>query len=115
MSRFDNAATHQPRSGMSLLELLAAVAILGVLAAVLVPRLSLGGSIAKSDACTVNCRVIELQATLWKRAHNSWPAADLSDLASDATYLPEGLPVCPVDGSSYTIDAQTGVLQGHAH
>ena len=47
---------------------------------------------------------------LWKRNNSSYPAANLSDIGADTAYFPSGLPVCPVDGTAYTIDTTTGAL-----
>lgn len=103
------------RSGMSLLELLACVSILAVLAAALVPRLSGGASHAKSRACEVQCEVIGVQSAIWKRKTGKWPSSDLSDISANVNYFPEGAMECPVDGSSYRIDATTGQVIGHNH
>ena len=102
------------RRGMSLLELLASVSILSVLVMVIVPRLGNGGSVAKQTSCEVQCGVIELQAAMWNRAKSGWPNSDLTDIGRDLTYFPEGLPVCPIDGTAYTID-ENGKIKGHNH
>ena len=52
---------------------------------------------------------------LWKRNNGSYPAANLSDIGADTTYFPSGLPVCPVDGTAYTINTTTGLVIGHTH
>ncbi len=105
----------QLRTAMSLLELLACVSILAVLAAALVPRISGGASHAKSRACEVQREVIEVQAAIWKRKVGKWPATDLSDISADSAYFPEGKMLCPVDGSAYKIDGTTGHVVGHNH
>lgn len=103
------------RLGLSLLELLATLVIMGVLASVVIPRLSNGVVRAKGGSCTVNAGVIEVQVALWKRAKGSWPNASLKDIGSDPEYFPDGLPTCPVDNSAYQIDAATGRLMLHKH
>lgn len=100
---------------MSLLELLAAVTITGVLAVVIVPRLGTGASVAKTNSCHVNREVINVQCALWRRSNGNYPASNLSDVGSDANFFPEGLPTCPVDGSGYQIDSSTGLVIGHSH
>ncbi len=102
------------RRGITLLELLACVTILSVLVLAIVPRLGGGSSIAKESSCQVNKQVVEVQSALWKRAKGSWPSSDLSDVGRDTKYFPEGVPVCPVDGTKYRVDS-TGVVQGHNH
>ena len=103
------------RRGLSMLELLACITIMGILAAVLVPRISVGTSDTKSGSCHVQREVIEVQAALWHRSHGSWPAAGLNDIGADRDYFPDGLPECPVDGSAYQINASTGKVIGHNH
>ena len=97
------------------MEVMAAVVILGILAAVIVPRLSNHQDTAKKSACYANKGDIELQVKLWKRNNGSYPQANLSDIGPSTAYFPSGLPTCPVDGTSYTIDTTTGRVTGHTH
>ncbi len=103
--------------GMSLVEMLSIVAILGALAAVTVPRVMTSSSSTKSNACFVQKGEIELQVQLYLRNAGAWPATNLSNMIPPGTYtyFPSGLPVCPVDGSAYTIDATTHKVIGHTH
>jgi general secretion pathway protein G len=103
------------RNAFSLTELMAALAILGVLAALIVPRVI--GHKAASDhaACAANRADIELQVKLWRRNQGSYPSADLSNIGPNAAYFPSGLPVCPVDGTPYTINTTSGGITGHSH
>ena len=103
------------RRGFSLLELLAAIAILGILVAIIVPRFGDNAKTAKKRACAVNKGNIEVQSQLWYRTKGTWPAAGLSDIGANQTYFPEGLPTCPVDGSTYQLDAATHRVTGHSH
>jgi prepilin-type N-terminal cleavage/methylation domain-containing protein len=105
----------QLRPAFSLMEVMAAIVILGILAAVMVPSLWNHQVSAKKSACYTNKGDIELQVKLWKRNNGSYPLANLSNIGSDTTYFPGGLPTCPVDGTSYTIDTTTGRVSGHSH
>jgi len=58
---------------------------------------------------------IEIQAELWRHNTGSWPASNLATIGADVNYFPEGLPICPVDGTPYTIDPLTGLVVGHNH
>jgi hypothetical protein len=69
----------------------------------------------KKNACYVTKEEVNLQVQLWYRNKGTWPANNLSDIAADASYFPEGLRPCPVDGSSYTLDATTHKVSGHTH
>lgn len=104
-----------PSRAFSLLELLAVVAVLGFVAAIILPRVVGGNDQSKRQACFMNKGDIEIQAELWMYNTGGWPAADLSDVGADLGYFPEGLPICPVDGSAYTIDTNTGRIIGHNH
>jgi prepilin-type N-terminal cleavage/methylation domain-containing protein len=103
------------KTAFSLLEMIAVIAILGIVAAVIVPRITGGNETADIAACHVYKGDIEIQAELWIHNTGSWPAANLAAIGADIGYFPEGLPVCPVDGTAYTIDAATGLVVGHTH
>lgn len=99
----------------SLTELMVVLAILGILAVVVVPRVGNHCVTANRAACYANKRDIELQVKLWKRANGTYPAANLSDIGANTTYFPSSLPACPVDGTAYTISTTTGLVSGHTH
>jgi len=103
------------RAAFSLVELIAVVAILAIVAAYIVPRVGSHHTSAKRSACLVNKGEIELQVRLWYRNNGSYPAANLSNIAGNVAYFPAGLPTCPVDGTAYTIDTTTGLVSGHSH
>lgn len=94
---------------------MAVVAMLGLVAVVIVPRIAGGDDSAETAACYVYKGEIEIQAELWNQNTGSWPGATLGTIGSDTNYFPEGLPTCPVDGTAYTIDPTTGLVIGHNH
>lgn len=102
------------RRAFSLLELVAAAAIVGLLATVGCPRATSGVAESKIAACGAIRGNIEIQCELWRHNAGAWPATNLSNIGADINYFPAGLPTCPVDGTSYTIDA-TGRVVGHTH
>lgn len=102
-------------TGFSLLELIAVVALLGVVATLILPRLANNSDAAKTAACHVFKGDIEIQAELWIHNTGSWPAVNLSSIGANPSYFPEGIPVCPVDGSVYTLNSSTGLVVGHTH
>lgn len=93
------------RSGFSLLELLAVVTILGIIAVVVIPRISVSASAAKENANKQNIAEINSAVERWYFDKGSYPAKDLSDIGKDADYFPDGLPTNPVTDGSYTLDA----------
>jgi len=97
-----------PKSrGFSLLELLAVVTILGIIAAIIVPRVTVSSDTAKQRVRDHHKATINAAVERWYIDKNSWPANDLSDIAADINYFPEGIPVNPVDSSAYTLNATT--------
>lgn len=114
---FERPGSHlcHKSSGLTLLEIVAAVVIVSVLALMILPRLTSNSSSAKSRGCETNRRNVEVQARLWYRTKGSWPANNLSDIGASTTFFPSGVPTCPVDGSTYTLDASTHRVSGHSH
>jgi prepilin-type N-terminal cleavage/methylation domain-containing protein len=108
------AKTMTIKRAFSMVELLAVLAVLAVVAVIMVPRLTGSGVPAKSAACKTNKGDVELQVELWRHNTGGFPATNLSDIGTDLNYFPSGLPICPVDGSAYTIDS-TGRIVGHNH
>lgn len=102
------------RRGFSLLELMAVTAVLGVVAAIVVSRLSAGSTASKRGACETQQGNIEVQAEIWRHNTGAWPAADLANIGGNVGYFPAGVPTCPVEGTAYTIDS-AGRVVGHAH
>ncbi len=94
--------------GFSLLELLAVVTILGIIAAMVVPRVTSSSAAAKQKVHAHNKAAINAAVERYYINEGSWPAADLSDIGADVDYFPDGLPANPVDSATpYSIDATT--------
>ena len=101
--------------GLTLLELVATIAIVMILAIVVIGRFGSSAADAKKRGCEANRRNLEVQARLWYRTKGSWPASNLSDIGANTSFLPEGLPACPVTGAAYTLDTTTHQITGHSH
>lgn len=100
--------TRRPRRlGFSLLELLAVVTILGIIAVVVIPRISVSSGTAKANAHSQNIAEINSAVERWYFEKGSWPANDLSDIATSTGHFPEGLPTNPVSGGSYSLNSTT--------
>jgi prepilin-type N-terminal cleavage/methylation domain-containing protein len=95
------------RLGFSLMELLAVVTILGIIAAIIVPRVTVSSDTAKAKVNAHNKATINAAVERWYMEKGAWPANNLSDIGADANYFPDGIPVNPVDASAYTLNATT--------
>jgi prepilin-type N-terminal cleavage/methylation domain-containing protein len=105
--------SYQRRPAFSLMELLAVVTILGILAVLIVPRVVGGNENAKDKSCLHNRAEINITVEQYYLHTGTWPASDLSDIAADPAYFPDGLPNCPVTGQPYRIDPTTHRVVGH--
>ena len=103
----------QNHAAFSLMELLAVVAILGILAVLIIPRVVGGNDMAKDKSCLHNRSEINITVEQFYLHTGTWPANDLSDIGADPNYFPDGLPTCPVSGQPYRIDPTTHRLIGH--
>ena len=103
MKAFHGKKSH----GFSLLELLAVVTILGIIAAIIVPRVTVSSDTAKQRVRDHHKATINAAVERWYIDKNTWPANDLSDIAADPNYFPEGIPKNPVDDTDYTLNGTT--------
>jgi general secretion pathway protein G len=101
------------RIAFSLLELIAVVVILGIIATIILPRASAARNEAAEKACYHNRMLINSAVERYAVTTGSDPA-DLSVLANDPDYFPNGIPVCPVSGNAYTLNPGTQRVNGHS-
>ena len=106
------------RRGFTLVELLLVVVILGLLAAVAIPRLAHSGSDAKKNTCKSNIALINSQIELWSVNNGGVYPADQAEfdtnIMNNTDIFPDGAPVCPY-GTAYTYDATTKRVTPHSH
>ena len=84
------------RKGLTLIELLIVVIILGALAAIAIPRMSSSSDTAKTKACLTNVETINTQVELYYANNENWPT--ISVLIADPNYFPEPV-TCPSSGT----------------
>ncbi len=95
------------RKGFSLLELLAVVTILGVIAAIIIARFTTTTTTAKNKLNVHNKAVINAMVERYYMENGAWPSVGLAELAT-SNYFPDGVPKSPYDGTTqYTIDGTT--------
>jgi general secretion pathway protein G len=100
------------RGGFSLLELLAVVTILGILAVIVIPRVTFSTATARESACYQNKAEVNSAVERYLIVNDGLPA-DISALDAD-DYFPEGLPTCPVSGAAYALDPASKRVVGHS-
>ncbi len=98
------------RNAFSLLELLAVVVILGIIALVVIPRINFSAATARENSCFQN--KAELNAAVERYYFDNGTLPALTDL-NDPAYFPDGLPVCPETSAAYTLDGTTARVTGH--
>ncbi|MHB1125382.1 MAG: type II secretion system protein [Bacillota bacterium] len=84
--------------GFTLIELMVVVAILGILAAVAIPKFSSSTVTAKQNRVTADLRTIESAISMYKIDNNDTPPASIAALTG--TYL-KATPASPWGNESY--------------
>lgn len=106
------------RKGFTLIEILFVIVVIGILAAIVIPRLQISIANAREAACDANMANINSNIERYFYLTGSWPAQDLNEMLPPTTYnyFPDGLPTCPVSGSAYEMDPTTNrVYEAAAH
>ena len=99
------------RQGITLVELLIVVMILGALAAIALPRISQSAGNARQRACDTNISLINSAIEMYYVDEGSYPAA-LTNVTGSTTYFPDGAPTCPISGT-YSMNGNYRVTCNH--
>ena len=108
------------RKGFTLVELLLVILIIGVLASIVVPRMTGAAAEAKVAKCDANwanlVRALELFAVHNDGAYPLNQSAFDAGVLSDKKYFPHGTPVCPF-GDAYVYISTSGeeTVTQHSH
>ena len=103
---------HRGQKGFTLMELLIVVAILGVLAAVVIPRFTGLIGEGESEAATTEQEIVQTAVTAYMAANNTSTAPTKTDTVlgpDDAHY---GTYLQNTTGWEYTVEADGDVIQG---
>jgi general secretion pathway protein G len=96
------------KKGFTVIEVLLIIILISILAAIIVPRFSIGSRQAKIQSCEMNRSIINTMVETFFFSEGTWPMDSLGDIKSNENYFPDGIPTCPVDTTSYTMDPWTG-------
>ncbi len=96
------------KKGVTLIELLVVVLILGVIAAIAVPRIGTSAENAKENTCDQNLTIMNEALERYALDESEYPKK-ITDLTKDKDYFPHGAPECPL-GGTYKLDTKDDVI-----
>jgi len=106
------------RKGLTLIELLIVIIILGALAAIAIPRITTSATTAKRNACNTNVDTLNTAIEMYNIDTGDYPNA-LTDVTKDpnSRYFPDGEPKCPFTDTVYDGDFSTTTnrVAPHSH
>jgi len=103
------------QKGFTIIETLLIIILISILAAIIIPRFSIGSKQAKIQSCEMNRSIINTMIETYYFTEGTWPADDLADIKTNAKYFPDGIPTCPVDETSYRMSESGDTLPPPRH
>ncbi len=104
------------QKGVTLIELLIVVLIIGALSAIAIPRISKSATNAKTRLCHTNLDIINTAIEEYSHNKGGYPS-ELKEVTDNITYFPEGEPICPITGKNYPKGLKNSRVDAskHAH
>ena len=103
------------KRGVTLIELLIVVLILGALAAIAIPRLTQSADNAKKNACKTNIDLINSQIELYAAENDGTYPASLTVITNSSTYFPDGAAWWGVCDANYPSTLVNNRVDDSAH
>jgi prepilin-type N-terminal cleavage/methylation domain-containing protein len=100
-------------NAFSLIELLIVILIIGMLAAIAIPRIGTSAANAKANTCKANVNMINRQIELYMANTGDYPN-NWNQFKNDTDYFPDGPPECPF-GTNYVMDGGLHRVKQHSH
>jgi prepilin-type N-terminal cleavage/methylation domain-containing protein len=89
------------KKGFTLVELLVVILILGVLAAIAVPKFTQSADTARVDGCGSNIYIINSQIEFYAAENDGNYPKNLETITNSKTFFPDGPPKCPFTDTNY--------------